>query len=400
MKGNKIMVTIYNNRDVIKFTLNDVLMDYYLNKNEEVDPSALWIELNYHPSASRSGHFKLNLFTAMQQWNISDFKKFVDILIMSDEGNEAAALIHDFFLMSVNRLTKVKNQYDPKLDAALRKSIDTFVSRLIKFNDSLTCFGIEKIEAETAPKYKKCQVYSMTVIRGKRTVAYNDGYQFEKYGYIFQVYKRDGLNYIILPYVGLGVGSLKGNYRTAHEYIDENLIKIIKNPEKVEIINEARKDFIRLMSEEGYDVPEVCNDRSVFEPIETKEEAEESIKGEEKIKEKHIDESEDSKKESEKVNDSVSMKTSEESSENIPEEISGEEVPEKSIDNVIESIPKNKPCKIVCMTFSHHYSRNLTKTFYRVATVKTERSKRYASTLMLRFPLILASGPGTLKLKY
>lgn len=392
MKGNKIMVTIYNNRDVIKFTLNDVLMDYYLNKNEEVDPSALWIELNYHPSASRSGHFKLNLFTAMQQWNISDFKKFVDILIMSDEGNEAAALIHDFFLMSVNRLTKVKNQYDPKLDAALRKSIDTFVSRLIKFNDSLSCFGIEKIEAETAPKYKKVKVYSMTVIRGKRTVAYNDGYQFEKYGYIFQVYKRDGLNYIILPYVGLGAGSFKGNYRTAHEYIDENLIKIIKNPEKVEIINEARKDFIRLMSEEGYDVPEVCNDRSVFEPIETKEEDEESIKGEEKIKEKHI---EDIKNESKEVNDSVSIKASEELNKKVPEDISKNdsmEVPE----GIREEIQTCKPCKFVYMTFIYCYGRNLSKTFYRAATVKTDRLKRYANVLTFRFPLILASGPGSL----
>lgn len=389
-----------NKKDVIRHALYDTLMDFYLDKGEEVDHEAINIELTYHPTPDRCGHFKINLYTAMQAWSTSDFKKFVEILNMSDEGSAAADLIHKFYSLTVKKLMKLKSLYDPKLDADIRKAIDTFVNKLVKMNDALSCFGIEKIEAETAPKYKKCHVYSMTVIRGKRTVAYNDGYQFEKYGYIFQVYKRDGLNYIILPYVGLGAGSLKGNYRTAHEYIDENLIKIIKNPEKVEIINEARKDFIRLMSEEGYDVPEVCNDRSVFEPIETKEEAEESIKGEEKIKEKHIDESEDSKKESEKVNDSVSMKTSEESSENIPEEISGEEVPEKSIDNVIESIPKNKPCKIVCMTFSHHYSRNLTKTFYRVATVKTERSKRYASTLMLRFPLILASGPGTLKLKY
>lgn len=396
MKGNKIMVTIYNKKDVIKFTLNDVLMDYYLNKNEEVDPSALWIDLNYHPSASRSGHFKLNLFTAMQQWNISDFKKFVDILTMSDEGNEAAALIHDFFLMSVNRLTKVKNQYDPKLDADLRKSIDTFVSRLIKFNDSLSCFGIEKIEAETAPKYKKVKVYSMTVIRGKRTVTYNDGYQFEKYGYTFQVYKRDGLNYIILPYVGLGAGSFKGNYRTAHEYIDENLIKIIKNPEKVEIINEAHKDFIRLMSEEGYNIPEVCNDRSVFEPIETKEEAEESIKGEEKIKEKHIGGSEDIKNESEKVNDSIS---GESSNKKDPEDISKNDSMEVS-EGIREEIQKCKPCKFVYMTFVYCYGRNLSKTFYRATTVKTGRLKRYASVLMFRFPLILASGPGTLKIKY
>lgn len=399
MKGNKIMVAIYNNRDVIKFTLNDVLMDYYLNKNEEVDPSALWIELNYHPSASRSGHFKLNLFTAMQQWNISDFKKFVDILIMSDEGNEAAALIHDFFLMSVNRLTKVKNQYVPKLDAALRKSIDTFVSRLIKFNDSLTCYGIEKIEAETAPKYKKCQVYTMTVIRGKRTVSCNEGYQFEKYGYTFQVYKRDGLNYIILPYVGLGAGSFKGNYRTAHEYIDENLIKIIKNPEKVEIINEARKDFIRLMSEEGYDVPEVCNDRSVFEPIETKEEDEESIKGEEKIKEKHIEGPEDIKNESKEVNDSVSIKASEELNKKDPEDISKNDSMEVS-EGIREEIQTCKPCKFVYMTFVYCYVRNLPKTFYRATTVKTGRLKRYANVLTFRFPLILASGPGTLKLKY
>lgn len=392
---------IYNNKDVIKFTLIDVLTDYYLNKNEEVDPSALWIELNYHPSASRSGHFKLNLFTAMQQWNISDFKKFVDILTMSDEGNEAAALIHDFFLMSVNRLTKVKNQYDPKLDADLRKSIDTFVSRLIKFNDSLSCFGIEKIESETAPKYKKCQVYSMTVIRGKRTVAYNDGYQFEKYGYTFQVYKRYGLNCIILPYVGLGAGNFKGNYRTAHEYIDESLLKIIKNPEKVEIINEARKDFIRLMSEEGYDVPEVCNDKSVFEPIETKEEAEESIKGEEKIKEKHT---EDIKNDSKEVNDSISIKASEEKSEELsnkkaPEDISKKDPPEVS-EGIREEIQTCKPCKFVYMTFVYCYGRNLPKTFYRATAVKTDRLKRYASVLMFRFPLILASGPGPLKIKY
>lgn len=395
MKGNKIMVTIYSNKDVIKFTLNDILRDYYLNKNEEVDPSALWIDLNYHPSASRSGHFKLNLFTAMQQWNISDFKKFVDILTMSDEGNEAAALIHDFFLMSVNRLTKVKNQYDPKLDAALRKSIDTFVSRLIKFNDALSCFGIEKIEAETAPKYKKVKVYSMNVIRGKRTVSCNEGYQFEKYGYTFQVYKRDGLNYIILPYVGLGAGSFKGNYRTAHEYIDENLIKIIKNPEKVEIINEARKDFIRLMSEEGYDVPEVCNDRSVFEPIETKEEAEESIKGEEKIKEKHIEGSEDIKNESKEVNGSVSIKASEELNKKDPEDISKNDSMEVS-EGIREEIQTCKPCKFVYMPFVYCYGRNLPKTFYRATTVKTGRLKRYASVLMFRFPLILASGPGSL----
>ena len=385
------MVIIYSNKDVIKFTLNDILRDYYLNKNEEVDPSALWIDLNYHPSASRSGHFKLNLFTAMQQWNISDFKKFVDILIMSDEGNEAAALIHDFFLMSVNRLTKVKNQYDPKLDADLRKSIDTFVSRLIKFNDSLSCFGIEKIEAETAPKYKKCQVYSITV-RGKRTVSCNDGYQFEKYGYTFQVYKRDGLNYIILPYVGLGAGSFKGNYRTAHEYIDENLIKIIKNPEKVEIIKEAHKELIKLMSEEGYDVPEVCNDRSVFEPIETKEEAEESIKGEEEIKEKHI---EDIKNESKEVNDSVSIKASEELNKKAPEDISKNDSMEVS-EGIREEIQTCKPCKFVYMTFVYCYVRNLPKTFYRATTVKTGRLKRYASVLMFRFPLILASGPGSL----
>ena len=385
------MVIIYSNKDVIKFTLNDILRDYYLNKNEEVDPSALWIDLNYHPSASRSGHFKLNLFTAMQQWNISDFKKFVDILTMSDEGNEAAALIHDFFLMSVNRLTKVKNQYDPKLDADLRKSIDTFVSRLIKFNDSLSCFGIEKIEAETAPKYKKCQVYSITV-RGKRTVSCNDGYQFEKYGYTFQVYKRDGLNYIILPYVGLGAGSFKGNYRTAHEYIDENLIKIIKNPEKVEIIKEAHKELIKLMSEEGYDVPEVCNDRSVFEPIETKEEAEESIKGEEEIKEKHI---EDIKNESKEVNDSVSIKASEELNKKAPEDISKNDSMEVS-EGIREEIQTCKPCKFVYMTFVYCYVRNLPKTFYRATTVKTGRLKRYASVLMFRFPLILASGPGSL----
>jgi hypothetical protein len=273
------------------------------------------------------------------------------------------------------------------------------VSRLIKFNDSLTCFGIEKIEAETAPKYKKCQVYTMTVIRGKRTVSCNDGYQFEKYGYIFQVYKRDGLNYIILPYVGLGAGSFKGNYRTAHEYIDENLIKIIKNPEKVEIINEARKDFIRLMSEEGYDVPEVCNDRSVFEPIETKEEAEESIKGEEKIKEKHIEGSEDIKNESKEVNDSVSIKASEELNNKAPEDISKNDSMEVS-EGIREEIQTFKPCKFVYMTFIYCYGRNLPKTFYHVTTVKTDRLKRYANVLTFRFPLILASGPGTLKLKY
>ena len=317
-----------NKKDVIRHALYDTLMDFYLDKGEEVDHEAINIELTYHPTPDRCGHFKINLYTAMQAWSTSDFKKFVEILNMSDEGSAAADLIHEFYSLTVKKLMKLKSLYDPKLDADIRKAIDTFVNKLVKMNDALSCYGIEKIEAETAPKYKKCQVYTMTVIRGKRTVAYNDGYQFEKYGYIFQVYKRDGLNYIILPYVGLGAGSFKGNYRTAHEYIDENLIKIIKNPEKVEIINEARKDFIRLMSEEGYDVPEVCNDRSVFEPIETKEEDEESIKGEEKIKEKHI---EDIKNESKEVNDSVSIKASEELNKKDPEDISKNdsmEVPE------------------------------------------------------------------------
>jgi len=389
-----------NKKDVIRHALYETLMDFYLDKGEEVDHEAINIDLTYHPTPDRCGHFKINLYTAMQAWSTSDFKKFVEILNMSDEGSAAADLIHEFYSLTVKKLMKLKSLYDPKLDADIRKAIDTFVNKLVKMNDALSCYGIEKIEAETAPKYKKCQVYSMTV-RGKRTVSCNEGYQFEKYGYIFQVYKRDGLNYIILPYVGLGAGSFKGNYRTAHEYIDENLLKIIKNPEKVEIINEARKDFIRLMSEEGYDVPEVCNDRSVFEPIETKEEAEESIKGEEKIKEKHI---EDIKNESEKVNDSISIKSSEEKFEELsnkkaPEDISKNNSMELS-EGIREEIQTCKPCKFVYMTFVYCYGRNIPKTFYRATTVKTGWLKRYANVLTFRFPLILASGPGPLKLKY
>ena len=80
-KEEREKMKIYKNKkDVIRHALYDILMDFYLNKGEEVDHEAINIELTYHPTPDRCGHFKINLYTAVQAWSTSDFKKFVEIL--------------------------------------------------------------------------------------------------------------------------------------------------------------------------------------------------------------------------------------------------------------------------------------------------------------------------------
>lgn len=392
-----------NKKDVIRHALYDTLMDFYLNKGEEVDHEAINIELTYHPTPDRCGHFKINLYTAMQAWSTSDFKKFVEILNMSDEGSAAADLIHEFYSLTVKKLMKLKSLYDPKLDADIRKAIDTFVNKLVKMNDALSCYGIEKIEAVTAPKYKKSVVYSIVSEGCKRIIAVHDGYQFEKDGYTYQVYKKNKCNYVIIPAIGMSCASFSGNIRVAHEYIDDRIIQIIQNPEKIEIANNAHKILIDLMSEAGHDIPEICNDMTIFHVPEATQEPEKNPEEPKKELKKELKkESKEIKNESKKVKKESQNQTTKEKY-------------QEAKDHNNESKTDYKHARHFYMTFYIDGGANTHKSILNVSQSTTQShtgmyairysliaggAKRKAAPESFdRFPLILASGPGILKIK-
>ena len=402
-----------NKKDVIRHALYDTLMDFYLNKGEEVDHEAINIELTYHPTPDRCGHFKINLYTAMQAWSTFDFKKFVEILNMSDEGSAAADLIHEFYSLTVKKLMKLKSLYDPKLDADIRKAIDTFVNKLIKMNDALSCYGIEKIEAVTAPKYKKSVVYSIASEGGKRIIAVHDGYQFEKDGYTYQVYKKNKCNYVIIPAIGMSCASFPGNIRVAHEYIEARIIQIIQKPEKIEIANNAHKILIDLMSEAGHDIPDICNDMTIFHAPEATQEPEKELEEPKKELKKEL------KKESKEVKkESKEVKKNLEASEKVKKESQNQTIKEKyqeAKNHHNESKTDYKHARRFYMTFYISIGSNTHKSILNVSQGATRsHTGMYAIHYSLitggikrkaapgsfdRFPLILASGPGILKIK-
>ena len=412
-KEEREKMKIYKNKkDVIRHALYDILMDFYLNKGEEVDHEAINIELTYHPTPDRCGHFKINLYTAVQAWSTSDFKKFVEILNMSDEGPAAADLIHEFYSLTVKKLMKLKSLYDPKLDADIRKTIDTFVNKLIKMNDALSCYGIEKIEAVTAPKYKKAVVYSIASEGGKRIIAVHDGYQFEKDGYTYQVYKKNKCTYVIIPAIGLSCASFSGNIRVAHEYIEDRIIKIIQNPEKIEVANNAHKILIDLMSEAGHDIPDICNDMTIFHAPETTQEPEKKPEEPKKELKKELKKSKEIKKESKEVKKNL------EASEKVKKESQNQTIKEKyqeAKNHHNESKTDYKHARRFYMTFYIDIGSNTHKSILNVSQGTTqshtgmyaihyfpitgETKRKAAPGSFVRFPLILASGPGILKIK-
>ena len=137
------------------------------------------------------------------------------------------------------------------------------MNRLIKFNQVLVdSYGIESIDIETTPKYKKCQVYSIIVNADReKTIQIFDGFQFDYKGMTFQAYrdKQKKCTYIILPSCGISVnGALKCQVKVSHEYITDEIINVLNDKSKVDNILSAEKMFIELMKESGFEIPDVC----------------------------------------------------------------------------------------------------------------------------------------------
>lgn len=221
------------------------------------------IELIYKkPFSSVQGTFKTDIFNAFRVWTISDFKKYNEILLMSDNAFNIADNIHTYIIALIKELNRLKADLIGNLYINDRKKIDDYINRLIKFNDLLVDnFGIAQIEIESPPKYKKCNVYAMIIDKsGNRHIEIKSGYQFIYKGYTFQVYKVDNskLKYIILPSCGISLTSYTTSIKSAHEYLTEHVIDLLNRENNAEKIAECEKMFIESMNESGFDLPKIC----------------------------------------------------------------------------------------------------------------------------------------------
>ena len=244
---------------MIEIAINNAIQDYVINN----DGKGLIIDLDYNvPFKSNKGHFKVNLEKAITSWTIQEFKRFVSIIDVSVEPFQAASFTHDFIVSIVDSLAKSKAELIGNAHVTDRKDIDTFINRLFKFNEVLVDkYGVEPLQVEKAPSYKKCTVYALVnTNEGIKEIKTFNGYQFVKNGYTFQVYKAENstLKYIIFPSCGSSIGTtFKGDYKTAHEYVDTFLNAMTKDNAS-DNVAAAEKLFNEVAHNQGIELPEIC----------------------------------------------------------------------------------------------------------------------------------------------
>ena len=256
-------------------------MNKYINeviKNTLTNIEDISIEYEI-PSKSNTGHFTIHPRKAVEVWNQRDFKRITEIISACNDSYNIALKFHNIFMSLVMELTTKKESLDSNFFIRDRKAIDDYIKRLIKFNDMLIDFGIESIEAETAPVYKKCTVYSHHYENHEHIIKVHDGYQFNYSGYTLQCYGNGGVNFVIVPSCGIGTPPYDTNLKTGHEYLKE-LINYLNNPAKRKTLIKVENDFIDLMIKAGYtpnDIHKSIFDRPSIDVVAGAIEASETI---------------------------------------------------------------------------------------------------------------------------
>ena len=260
--------------------------DFKLEKHIDI----VQLSISYsHSFASNKGKMTVNLENAIKAWCIKDFKQFNDILLMSDNAIDSAYFVHEYILACIKGLQAEKAEINGNGYITERKKIDDMINRLNKFNGILSdSYGIESIEVESAPKYTKCDVYSMQTDKEKnRIIKLYNGYSFVLNGYTFTVYQDEYKRKIVLvPSTGIQLTEFKGAYKNAHEYI-ANLVCHLEKAENQAKLKEIESMFSATMSACGFENPyksivkeaepmekekqtENAENRAKFEKIKTK----------------------------------------------------------------------------------------------------------------------------------
>lgn len=239
-------------------------MNKYINeviKNTLTNIEDITIEYKI-PSKSNTGHFTIHPRKAVEVWNQRDFKQVARIISSCNDSYNIALQFHNVFMSLVIELTTKKESLDSNFFINDRKAIDDYIKRLIKFNDMLIDFGVEPIEAATAPTYKKCTVYSHHYENHEHIIKAHDGYQFNYSGYTFQCYANGSVNFVIVPSCGIGAPPYNTSIKTGHEYLKE-LINYLNNPANRKSLIKVENDFIDLMIKAGYTPGEIH--KSIFD---------------------------------------------------------------------------------------------------------------------------------------
>lgn len=228
--------------------------DFKLEKHIDI----IQLSISYSRSfASNKGKMTVNLENAIKAWCIKDFKQFNDILMMSDNAFDSAYFVHEYILACIKGLQAEKAEMSGNGYITERKKIDDMINRLNKFNGILSdSYGIESIEIESAPKYTKCDVYSMQTDKEKnRIIKLYNGYSFVLNGYTFSVYQDEYKRKIVLvPSTGIKLTEFKGAYKNAHEYI-ANLVCQLEKAENQAKLKEIETMFSATMSACGFENP-------------------------------------------------------------------------------------------------------------------------------------------------
>ena len=225
-------------------------LDYKLKNNIEL----VQLVINYKRDfSSNRGKLTINLETALKAWNLSDFKKFNDFISMSEDPYNNALYVHDYIVFLADYMQKEKEKLTGNLYASDRKKYEDFINRLVKFNEILTAYGIESINIETAPKYKKCDVFALIKHDYKYEIEIFSGYSFNYNGYTLHVYdnKKQKEKYILVPSCGLAIASFRGPIKSAHLYLD-NVIGFLKDPSKQKQLADCENNFNIRMNEAGH----------------------------------------------------------------------------------------------------------------------------------------------------
>ena len=368
------------------------------------------IELEYN-----NGHFKIDIINALHDWNITQFKKYIDIVLMSVNPSIAAETLNNYIVKLVVNLVSDKKKLIGNCYASDRKAIDTFLNRLIKFNAYLVdTFKVDPVKIGDAepPKFKRCDVLAYIYDRrqNKATVVPYKGYVFTYKRILLQVYKKnkkEQLYTLTLPCTGMSLGVYSGSYSSAPDYIEENhIIDLLTKPENVEKIRTAHEAFLKAFNESEnvmltpyLALPETYKENQ--EPEKKPEEPKKELKKELKKGSKEI------KKESKEVKKNLEV------SEKVKTESQNQTIKEKYQESKYHHNESKTDCKHARRFYMALYidiGANTHKSILNVSQGTTRShtgmceihhfpitggpKRKAAPGSFDRFPLILASGPG------
>lgn len=209
-----------------------------------------------------------------------DYIIFLDMIENSNECNEHVARLQDFFSCVISMLEKYRNG---EQNASRKASYNTQLKKwLALYNELSRRYNLEqKTDTEATVKCKKIICYPFCRFNNDFMPVAVDGWQFEKYGMQFYVYRNAGskLWHVIVPFCGLAISSGEKSKQAAIASVNAELIerlkKVLVNPAKNEELQHNYIAFLKkgnvedIIQDPLYNIPALQTEEATPEVAET-----------------------------------------------------------------------------------------------------------------------------------